>query len=1134
MPAPEIAVAYVSIVPSLAGFQQTLRKQVVGPSADAGEEAGQSMSSKLSDGLKKGAAGAALAAGALIAKGLADAVEQANITSKLQAQLGASGKDASRYGKVAGKLYSAGVSESFESAAEAIKSVMQSGIAPPGATNAQLQSIATKASDLASTFDQDLGGVTNAVAQMIRTGLAKNSTEAFDILTKGFQSGADKAGDLLDTMNEYGTQFRKAGIDGSQAVGLINQALQNGARDGDLAADAIKEFSIRAIDGSDTTKQGFQALGLSATDMAAKFGKGGKTANAALDLTLDRLRGMKDPVAQSAAATALFGSQAEDLGKALFAMDPSKAAAGLGKVGGAADKMGKSLRSGPTYELQVFTRRIQQGLTEALGTYVIPALTKVGGAINTYFVPALRKAWDIGKGTFSFLKDAAPWLAPLAIAIGGVTLALNAQKIAWALTTGVFSVYRAAILIGTAVTNGFAGAQALLNAVMSLNPITLVVIAIAALVAAIVVAYNKSETFRAIVQGAWQGIQAAISFAWNNVIKPVLSALGAAFSWLYNNVVKPVWAGIQTAIQIAIIPIQAALSIIWFAIKAVGAVFAWLWNNAVKPALGWIADKALWLWTYGIKPGFDLLKKGLSALGDAFKWLWDNGVKPVLNWISEKAQWLWTYGIKPGFDAIKRGLTVLKNAFKWLWDNGVKPVLNWISDKAKWVWNNGIKPSFDAIKNGVKKVGDSFKTAKDFIGDQWSKLQEIGKKPVRFLINTVYNGGIVPLWNKIATAFGAPSLKPLNIKGYATGGILPGYTPGRDVHLAALSGGEAIMRPEWTRAMGPGYVNAMNGLARRGGVGAIQKATNGGLPAFKDGGIFGWIGSAANTVKGWGSAAWDKVKDGASWLKDGLESSARAGVKYVVKPLLSRIPGINTGFGKMVKNIPDKILNTIFGYSKKADSKGAGGNVGNPPGSGVNRWRSTVIKALAANGLSTSDSMVARVLRQIATESGGNPKAVQGNIGDINNRTGDLAKGLMQTISATFNAYKLPGHGNIFNGYDNLLAALNYAKHRYGPSLSFLGNGHGYDNGGWLQPGAGMTVNATGKPEPVFTNGQWSLIQALAARGASADSAGGLRSGDRLVLVTGSGTEFEAYVDQRADTRIHEGLTAPAALGRTL
>ncbi|WP_423143165.1 transglycosylase SLT domain-containing protein [Pediococcus pentosaceus] len=95
-------------------------------------------------------------------------------------------------------------------------------------------------------------------------------------------------------------------------------------------------------------------------------------------------------------------------------------------------------------------------------------------------------------------------------------------------------------------------------------------------------------------------------------------------------------------------------------------------------------------------------------------------------------------------------------------------------------------------------------------------------------------------------------------------------------------------------------------------------------------------------------------------------------------------------------------------------------------------------------GLSTSTSMVSRVLRQINTESGGNPKAMGGTDGLSDGH----AEGLMQVKPPTFKAYHLPGHNNIWNGYDNILAGLNYAKHRYGSGLSFLGNGHGYANGG--------------------------------------------------------------------------------------
>ncbi|WP_019299698.1 phage tail tape measure protein [Lactococcus garvieae] len=167
------------------------------------------------------------------------------------------------------------------------------------------------------------------------------------------------------------------------------------------------------------------------------------------------------------------------------------------------------------------------------------------------------------------------------------------------------------------------------------------------------------------------------------------------------------------------------------------------------------------------------------------------------------------------------------------------------------------------------------------------------------------------------------------------------------------------------------------------------------------------------------------------------------------------------------KSTKDSFVEFAKGIFQKVE-KEAGGNQGAPSGAGVQRWAGQVKQALAANGLSTSQSMIDKVLRQIQTESGGNEKAVQGDIGDINNITGDLAKGLMQTISATFNAYKFPGHGDIFNGYDNLLAALNYAKSRYGPDLSFLGQGHGYENGGIISSHGFYEIAEGNRPEMVI------------------------------------------------------------------
>ncbi|ABJ68049.1 tape measure protein [Pediococcus pentosaceus] len=150
--------------------------------------------------------------------------------------------------------------------------------------------------------------------------------------------------------------------------------------------------------------------------------------------------------------------------------------------------------------------------------------------------------------------------------------------------------------------------------------------------------------------------------------------------------------------------------------------------------------------------------------------------------------------------------------------------------------------------------------------------------------------------------------------------------------------------------------------------------------------------------------------------------------------------------------------------SKLASLFGDDGGSGDPGGSGVQRWKSDVKSALSKLGLSTSESMVNRVLRQINTESGGNPKAMGGTDGLADGH----AEGLMQVKPGTFSAYHLSGHNNIWNGYDNMLAGLNYAKHRYGSGLSFLGNGHGYENGGIIGRHGLYEIAEHNKPEMVL------------------------------------------------------------------
>lgn len=184
-----------------------------------------------------------------------------------------------------------------------------------------------------------------------------------------------------------------------------------------------------------------------------------------------------------------------------------------------------------------------------------------------------------------------------------------------------------------------------------------------------------------------------------------------------------------------------------------------------------------------------------------------------------------------------------------------------------------------------------------------------------------------------------------------------------------------------------------------------------------------------------------------TFLDFGLGGSSKAPEVKANSPMAKLIKRQTGGMMKWIQKFISPLNDT---------SSGKDGN--------VQSWSDDVKKALNKLGLSTSDSMVRRVLRQINTESGGNPKAVGGTDGYNEGH----ATGLMQVKPPTFNANALPGHKNILNGYDNILAGLNYARKKYGENLSFLGNGHGYENGGLINSHGMYEIAERNMPEMVI------------------------------------------------------------------
>lgn len=154
-----------------------------------------------------------------------------------------------------------------------------------------------------------------------------------------------------------------------------------------------------------------------------------------------------------------------------------------------------------------------------------------------------------------------------------------------------------------------------------------------------------------------------------------------------------------------------------------------------------------------------------------------------------------------------------------------------------------------AVAQMLTQAREAFAAGMRAIQNTWRRIVDIIGGPVK-VVESIING-LITAFNAVDRVFGGKHQvghvtiswpQPQHVA-FARGGVMPGYTPGRDVHRfwsptggsLDLSGGEAVMRPEWTAAVGAGFVDTMNEAARRGGIRGVRRAMWG--QAFASGGL---------------------------------------------------------------------------------------------------------------------------------------------------------------------------------------------------------------------------------------------------------------------------------------------------------
>ncbi|ADL53209.1 phage tail tape measure protein [Clostridium cellulovorans] len=479
-----------------------------------------------------GLAGAATAAGAAVLGLSGYTVKLGNDYSsamnQLQASTGASAEEMKNLSEVVKGVYADNLGESFEDVANAVSEVSKN----LSLSGDELKKITELAIGFRDTFGVEVNESARA-AKALMDNFGISAEQAFNLMTQGQQQGLDFSGEFIDTINEYSVQFKKLGLSAEDMFKVFYDGTASGAFNLDKVGDAIKELSIRVVDGSKTTIDGFNLIGLNADEMAKKFASGGESAREAFYQTLQALNSVQDPLAKNTAGVDLLGTMWEDLGPEVVT-----------SLGTMTDTFNMTLDSAQQLNnikynsfgeaLQGLKRQLETNVLLPISEKALPALNDMANKLKESFSSeemkaslktlsesiskVIEKVADFIANNLPSILDGLAWILDnadiIAASIAGIGTALGTMKVAGAIMELVDAFKGVKIAINAATV-----AEGELNVTMMANPIILIVSLIAGLIVALVVLWNTNEDFRNAVTAIWEKVSTFFKDVWNGIVK---------------------------------------------------------------------------------------------------------------------------------------------------------------------------------------------------------------------------------------------------------------------------------------------------------------------------------------------------------------------------------------------------------------------------------------------------------------------------------------------------------------------------------------------------------------------------------------------------------------------------------------